>query len=433
MKYIKDALKILLEEDSDEFFEFLNRYSSRTFTDIENEEEINEKLSSLPSSFQAKWEKGGYKMFSDLETEYREETEKVQEKAEKVFSLKGKIKKVLSKITSNKNRIISHAQSLGSRRRGCSGGDIASSYQSCQRKYVKAKKSEKSNCKAKQSTAKRSCISSAFSEQVGDTDTDRAIKDDMKKILTEDLEEGFDFLEDLEVNVEGPGAGACCDCSVRAKQAQGLSRAKREALRTRTGRAAGNPWKPICKADKIWVPKNQSPTKKYEATDLYLAKHVVDQAIFDTVFNGMASPAQVNALGNRREKQTAMLGLGKKSRRVQVNTIIRTQDLDKMKFTMVTNREAGVANVDAAEYKKLIVPFGSETREKFSFKFRSDIEVDYLQMTRIGNTDEWKFEKKKGYIQVGIAKNPTINIDMQESKIEHHFGVSDHPLPPAVI
>merc|ERR1711936_133999 len=103
------------EEDSDEFFEFLNRYSSRTFT--------------------------------DMETEYREETEKVQEKAEKVFSLKGKIKKVLSKITSNKKRIISHAQSLGSRRKGCSGGDIASSYQSCQRKYVKAKKSEKSNCK----------------------------------------------------------------------------------------------------------------------------------------------------------------------------------------------------------------------------------------------------------------------------------------------
>ena len=32
-------MKILLEEDSDEFFEFLNRYSSRTFTDIENEEE----------------------------------------------------------------------------------------------------------------------------------------------------------------------------------------------------------------------------------------------------------------------------------------------------------------------------------------------------------------------------------------------------------
>ena len=69
-------MKVLLEEDSDEIFEFLDKFSSRTFADIENEEEINEKLTSLPSSFQDKWEEGGYKTFSDLQTEYKEETEK---------------------------------------------------------------------------------------------------------------------------------------------------------------------------------------------------------------------------------------------------------------------------------------------------------------------------------------------------------------------
>ena len=36
-KLVKDALRGLLEEDSDEAFEFLSRSSSRTFQDIENE------------------------------------------------------------------------------------------------------------------------------------------------------------------------------------------------------------------------------------------------------------------------------------------------------------------------------------------------------------------------------------------------------------
>ena len=227
MKEIKETLKVLLEEDSDEIFEFLDKFSSRTFADIENEEEINEKLSSLPSSFQDKWEEGGYKTFSDLQTEYKEAAEKVQEKAEKTFTIKRKIKKVLSKITSNKNKIISHARDLGSRERGCSEEDIDSSYQRCQRKYVKAKKSRKSNCQEKQSEAKRSCISSAFSEQEGDTDTDKSVKDDMKKILTEDVEEGFDFLRDLDVNLQSPGV--CCECSVEARTTELLSRTKRGA------------------------------------------------------------------------------------------------------------------------------------------------------------------------------------------------------------
>jgi len=41
-KLVKDALKRLLEEDSDEIYEFLNRSSSRTFRDIENEGETQD-------------------------------------------------------------------------------------------------------------------------------------------------------------------------------------------------------------------------------------------------------------------------------------------------------------------------------------------------------------------------------------------------------
>ena len=43
-KQVKDALKSLLEEDPDQVYEFLSTSSSRTFRDIENEEEIQDKL-----------------------------------------------------------------------------------------------------------------------------------------------------------------------------------------------------------------------------------------------------------------------------------------------------------------------------------------------------------------------------------------------------
>jgi hypothetical protein len=41
-KLVKDALKSLLEEDSDEVYEFLSRSSSRTFRDIENDGETHD-------------------------------------------------------------------------------------------------------------------------------------------------------------------------------------------------------------------------------------------------------------------------------------------------------------------------------------------------------------------------------------------------------
>merc|ERR1712038_459662 len=49
-KKVKEALKILLEEDSDGVYEFLSSSSSKTFQDIENEEEIQDKLTSRSGS-----------------------------------------------------------------------------------------------------------------------------------------------------------------------------------------------------------------------------------------------------------------------------------------------------------------------------------------------------------------------------------------------
>merc|ERR1711953_913904 len=55
-KEMKDALKSLVEEDSDGAYDFLSKSSSRTFGDIENEEEIQDKLSEMPEKYEKLWE-----------------------------------------------------------------------------------------------------------------------------------------------------------------------------------------------------------------------------------------------------------------------------------------------------------------------------------------------------------------------------------------
>merc|ERR1712024_386074 len=77
-KEIKDALKSLLEEDSDGAYDFLSKSSSRTFGVIENEEEIQDKLSEMPEKYEKLWEEDKSKPFTELETEFeREKVEKM--------------------------------------------------------------------------------------------------------------------------------------------------------------------------------------------------------------------------------------------------------------------------------------------------------------------------------------------------------------------
>merc|ERR1712241_1143739 len=91
-KEMKDALKSLVEEDSEGAYDFLSKSSSRTFGDIENEEEIQDKLSEMPEKYDKLWEEDKSKTFTELETEFE------REKAEKMSKLSNDIKAVFSKV-----------------------------------------------------------------------------------------------------------------------------------------------------------------------------------------------------------------------------------------------------------------------------------------------------------------------------------------------
>merc|ERR1711913_131852 len=91
-KEMKDALKSLVEEDSDGAYDFLSKSSSRTFGDIENEEEIQDKLSEMPEKYEKLWEEDKSKTFTELESEFE------REKAEKMSKLSNNMKAVFSKV-----------------------------------------------------------------------------------------------------------------------------------------------------------------------------------------------------------------------------------------------------------------------------------------------------------------------------------------------
>merc|ERR1712038_697656 len=91
-KEMKDALKSLVEEDSDAAYDFLSKSSSRTFGDIENEEEIQDKLSEMPEKYEKLWEEDKSKTFTELESEFE------REKTEKMSKLSNNMKAVFSKV-----------------------------------------------------------------------------------------------------------------------------------------------------------------------------------------------------------------------------------------------------------------------------------------------------------------------------------------------
>merc|ERR1712223_750959 len=81
-KLVKDALKSLLEEDSDEVYEFLNRSSSRTFRDIESE--------GAETAIGCQTQKGNGRIKRDLECE-NEELKEADDEDQKLSKIKEEV------------------------------------------------------------------------------------------------------------------------------------------------------------------------------------------------------------------------------------------------------------------------------------------------------------------------------------------------------
>ena len=185
-KEIKDALKSLVEEDSDGAYDFLSKSSSRTFGDIENEEEIQDKLSEMPEKYEKLWEEDKSKTFTELETEFE------REKAEKMSKLSNDIKAVFSKVG---GQISSKIRSWS---RSCTKQSQTTQSRKCQNEAGRNGQ-KKQKCREAQSARRRSCLEEVFEPTPEDSLQDRNIKADLEELAVEDPETGTQLVESCQI------------------------------------------------------------------------------------------------------------------------------------------------------------------------------------------------------------------------------------------
>merc|ERR1712088_1300552 len=206
-KDMKDALKSLLEEDSDKAYEFLSTSSSRTFGDIEKEEEILDKLSEMPEKYEKLWEEDRSKTFTELESEFE------REKEEKISKLSNDIKAVFSKVG---GQISTKIRSWS---RSCTKKSQTKQSRKCQNEAGRNGQ-KKQKCREAQSTRRRSCLEEVFEPIPEDSPQDRDIKADLEELAVQDPETGIQLVESCQIVPEttrfkrsGPGsyptAAAC--------------------------------------------------------------------------------------------------------------------------------------------------------------------------------------------------------------------------------
>merc|ERR1712038_1493469 len=176
-KDMKDALKSLLEENSDEVYEFLSTSSSRTFGDIEKEEEIQDKLSEMPEKYEKLWEEDKSKTFSELESEFE------REKTEKISKLSNDMKAIFS----NLGRQISIK--LQSWSRSCTKKSRTTQSRKCQNEAGRNGQ-KKQKCREAQSARRRSCLEEVFEPTPEDSLQDRNIKAELEELAVQDPETG---------------------------------------------------------------------------------------------------------------------------------------------------------------------------------------------------------------------------------------------------
>merc|ERR1712241_2247 len=198
-KEMKDALKSLVEEDSDEAYDFLSKSSSRTFGDIENEEDIQDKLSEMPEKYEKLWEEDKSKTFTELETEFE------REKAEKMSKLSNNMKAVFSKVG---GQISTKIRSWS---RSCTKKSRTTQSRQCQNEAGRNGQKKK-KCREAQSARRRSCLEEVFEPTPEDSLQDRNIKADLEDLAVQDPETGTQLVESCQIpetirSKRSPGVG----------------------------------------------------------------------------------------------------------------------------------------------------------------------------------------------------------------------------------
>merc|ERR1712241_845125 len=185
-KEMKDALKSLVEEDSDEAYDFLSKSSSRTFGDIENEEDIQDKLSEMPEKYEKLWEEDKSKTFTELESAFE------REKAEKMSKLSNDIKAVFSKVG---GQISTKIRSWS---RSCTKKSQATQSRKCQNEAGRDGQ-KKQKCREAQSARRRSCLEEVFEPTPEDSLQDRNIKAELEELAVQDPETGTQLVESCQI------------------------------------------------------------------------------------------------------------------------------------------------------------------------------------------------------------------------------------------
>lgn len=289
-KLVKDALKSLLGENSDKVFEFLSRYSSRTFRDIENEDKIQDKLFEMPEKYERLWETERSKTFSELESDFE------REKAEKISQLSKDVKTIFSKVG---GQISPKFRRVGS---SCSKQSRATKSRQCQ---ITAGRNlgKKQKCREAQATRRKSCIEEMFDETPEDSLQDKQIKAELEELATQDLETGTQLLDSCQIPEN--------------------KRSKRSTS-------------PACPLPKRDIVISSSTNAQ---------KHFVDDSNIQVIFDGSATEAQIDALGAERFEELTKLFPDRTKKDegknfAKTNTVLgksQKKKLDLKKFTATGN------------------------------------------------------------------------------------------------
>merc|ERR1711953_867087 len=378
-KEMKDALKSLVEEDSDGAYDFLSKSSSRTFGNIENEEEIQDKLSEMPEKYEKLWEEDKSKTFTELETEFE------REKAEKMSKLSNNMKAVFSKVG---GQISTKIRSWS---RSCTKKSRTTQSRKCQNEAGRNGQ-KKQKCREAQSARRRSCLEEVFEPTPEDSLQDRNIKAELEELAVQDPETGTQLVESCQI----PG--------------------KRRVKRQLPPAAAPAAPAPAC-ALPLYIPSNVANAKKHFLDKSYR------QIIMDAARTGNAPGPQLQAVIDELGGERVDAG---------INTVLADNiQIDLTKFTAHGKDDKGKwKNGAYYDYKEYVSNEDFEfvqitwvpNLDGFGNKLYTPVNGQYME------EGHYKAEVMKDKITIGIdtwQSGPNFGL----SEISHLKAFDKNPLP----